>query len=367
MKIVLTGGGSGGHIMPVVAIIREFKKNDFYDLIYLGPKSNHDYLIKQEGVKVINIFSGKIRRYATVEAILQNIIDIVFFFPLGLIQSIYYLLTIKSVKCVFSKGGYGGFLPSLGAILLNIPLITHESDVVPGKSNAIFASLAKKSFLSFPKENLKSNEEIIGNPVRQELFETNYNEAVKELSLEGIKPVIFIFGGSLGSQRINNLIIPNLDKLLLDYEIIHMCGSSNCQKITQTCSNKLPPDFCKRYHVLGFLDEKKLSAAFEVCDVIVARAGAGSIFEIAKAKKPSILIPLKESAQNHQLQNARVYEKIGGCYVLEEDSMEFKNLADLIKKIIDSPELSQRMSDNAKIFAKDFAQKRIVRYLLDFS
>lgn len=365
MKIILTGGGSGGHLMPIIATIRELKRLGKNDLVYIGPKSNYDYLFQQEGVEMIKIFSGKLRRYFTFEAILQNLIDIFIFFPLGFVQSLYYLNNIKDIKCIFSKGGHGAFLPSLAAIFLNIPLILHESDAVIGKSNSIFASFAKKVFLSFPKDSLQPNEEIIGNPVREELFSMDVTKAKELLNIKTSKPVIFIFGGSLGSQRINNLILPNLNDLLTRFEIIHMCGSLNCQKISSSCQSKIKPDLCQSYHIFGFLDEKHLAAAFATSDIIIARAGAGSIFEIAHANKPGILIPLKESAQNHQLFNARAYEKSGSCFVIEEDEISFDKLILIIDKIMATPGLIQRMTENTKTFSSNFAQKRLAKYLLD--
>lgn len=352
MKIFFTGGGSGGHIMPLVTVIREIKKKEpSAELFYIGPKSPYDDFIKKENVKISYIFAGKIRRYFSLNAFLKNILDILFFIPVGFFQSLLVLLKHrKGLKCVFSKGGYGSLGPSIAASLLDIPVLLHESDIAVGLSNRVSSIFAKKIFLSFPPINKKQNQIVTGNPIRQELFNITKEEGIKELNLKGDKPIIFIAGGSQGSVRINNAVLESKEELTKEYEVVHMCGKDNYDSI-QAKHKKI-----EYYHLFGFLDERQYAAALVAADLVVSRAGAGSIFEIAASATPSILIPITESAQNHQYLNAKAYEKTGGCIVLEEKYLDKEKLIHLSKFILGNAQKIEEMrAGTQKLKAKDSA------------
>ncbi|MFA5080688.1 MAG: undecaprenyldiphospho-muramoylpentapeptide beta-N-acetylglucosaminyltransferase [Candidatus Paceibacterota bacterium] len=361
MKIVLTGGGTGGHIFPLVSISREIKniKNDS-EIFYIGPQ---DLFTKNafhhENISIKTIFSGKIRRYFSIASIFQNIIDIFFKIPIGFLQSIIYLSKIKP-NLIFSKGGYGGVPVIFAGNLLKIPIFLHESDSIAGFANKITGKFAKKIFVSFPIEYIKNlpKEKLIytGSPIRKGLLSGNPMSAQKIFRLSGKKPVLLILGGSQGSKRINTIIIENLDYLLENFEIIHQTGRIDYKRIAKYKNDN--------YHIYDFLSEEAIGHALSCADCIISRSGSSSIAEISASGKPSILIPLPESAQNHQVYNAYIYEKSKACIVIEERDFTKEKLVDSLDKIMDSKKRKD-FCKAAKDFAKQDADKIISKKILE--
>jgi len=369
MKIVFTGGGTGGHIYPIVAIIRELKRKygDIY-LSYIGPKDNFcRVVLAREHVKVRNIVSGKIRRYFDPLAVIQNVIDAVVKVPLGVIQSFFWLFLINP-DLVFSKGGYGSFPVTISAWILGIPVFLQESDVVPGLASKKNIKYATGIFVSFAKtENLPARKMIVtGNPVRQEIINGSKQDAIKDLGLKGDRPIILVIGGSQGAQRINDKILDALSELLKNYEIIHITGPRNIDQITKESKITVGADLLGYYHPLGFADERILTNIYAAADLIVSRAGSSGIFEIAAIKKPSILIPLPESAQNHQVKNAYAYAQTGAALVMEENNFTSHLFLEKISEILGSPETLAAMAEAASQFARPNAAKAIADFVVNY-
>lgn len=367
MKILFTGGGTGGHVMPLIAIIRELRRmssQDSLDLFYIGPKDEFaEILLRQEDVKINTIPGGKFRRYFS----LQTIIDFVWKIPLDFIKSFYLILKIKPAL-VFSKGGSGSVAVCYVAKFFKIPVFIHESDVVPGLSNRIASKWARKIFISFPKTEFFDLEKVIltGNPIRTELLEGQTQMAKDLFNISMEKPVILFWGASQGSEFINDFVLDILPELLKNFEIIHITGKSNLKQIEAESEIVVARDLEKYYHVLGFLGEQELKTVYSVVDFFVSRSGASSIFEIAAIGKPSILVPLPSSAGNHQAKNAYSYADTGAGIVMEQSNLTPNFFLDKINFLFSHPNLLEDMKTSALRFSKPLAAKAIAREIIEF-
>ncbi|MBZ1345250.1 MAG: UDP-N-acetylglucosamine--N-acetylmuramyl-(pentapeptide) pyrophosphoryl-undecaprenol N-acetylglucosamine transferase [Candidatus Nealsonbacteria bacterium] len=381
MKILFTGGGTAGHILPIIAIVREIKKvqesrgktlgKKEIRFFYLGPKDEFGKtLLFQEGIKVKEILAGKIRRYFSLSGFFKNIIDILFKIPIGFFQSFFYIFFLAP-DLIFSKGGYGSYPVVLAGRVLSVPIFLHESDSIPGLSNRSLSKFALEIFVSFPVEEMKyfPRQKMIsvGNPIRQEILEGKKEEAQKLFNLTMEKPIILILGGSQGAQRINDRILEVLPELLENFEILHQVGKRNYDQIKSEVKLILGEGLKKYYHFFPFLNEEQLKSAFAACDIIVSRAGSGVIFEIAALGKPAFLIPLAESSQGHQIKNAYLYAQTGACSVLEEANFTPRFFLEKLKYLISQQPLElEKMKKAAKEFAKPKAGRMIAEYIIEY-
>jgi UDP-N-acetylglucosamine--N-acetylmuramyl-(pentapeptide) pyrophosphoryl-undecaprenol N-acetylglucosamine transferase len=374
MRIVFTGGGSGGHVTPLIAIIREIREiypDDDLEFFYLGPKDDFgERFLSQEGVKVKSIKAGKIRRYWNPKSTLQNIIDLFIRVPIGFLQSFFWIF-ILSPDVVFSKGGYGSIPVVLAAFLLRSSIFLHESDTVPGLANRIASRCALEIFVSFPPEKTEyfPQEKMIcaGNPIRKRLITGSRDRAKEVFNITGEKPVIFIQGGSQGAQRINDMLFLILPELLGDFELIHQCGENNFEDAQAESKVIIGKGLEKYYHLAPFLNEEEMSHAYQAADIIVSRAGSSSIFEIAAVGKPSVLIPLSQSAQDHQVKNAYAYSSYGGAIVFEEIAGSTPHFfLERLRYLINRPWQLLEMSNKALEFARPHAGSIIAGYLVSY-
>ncbi|MGB9743232.1 MAG: undecaprenyldiphospho-muramoylpentapeptide beta-N-acetylglucosaminyltransferase [Minisyncoccales bacterium] len=370
MKILFAGGGSGGHIMPIIAIVREFKKlyqGTDIKFYFIGPKDDFsNELLTREGIIVRNIFAGKIRRYINWQSVLQNIIDILIKIPLGFIESFFYIFYL-SPDLIFSKGGFGSIPPVLAGKILLVPIFFHESDVIPGLANKFLSRSALEIFTSFRETEYYFPIKkilITGNPIRKELLGGSKQEAKQLLNLTLAKPVLLILGGSQGAQRINDRILEILPQLLENFEIIHQCGKNNYDSVKSEAKIIINEEMAKFYHLYPFLEEEELKQAYAAADLIVSRAGSGTIFEIAAVNKPAILIPLPEAAQNHQVKNAYAYQASRAAIVIEENNFIGHFFLKKLKDLFDEPDQLKKMAEKAKEFARPEAGRVIASYLL---
>ncbi|MFH1656304.1 MAG: undecaprenyldiphospho-muramoylpentapeptide beta-N-acetylglucosaminyltransferase [Candidatus Nealsonbacteria bacterium] len=369
MKIVFTGGGTAGHIMPIIAIIREIKKahseKDIH-FFYVGPKDKFaESLFIKEGVIIKTILAGKLRRYFS----FQNVIDIFFKFPIGIIQSFFHIFVI-SPDVVFSKGGYGSLPVVISSWLLLTPIFMHESDASPGLANKIGSRFSLEIFTAFPAEKTEyfpaKKMIFVGNPVREEIIENSSEQAKQVFKLTGEKPVILILGGSQGAKIINDRILLVLSDLLDSFEVIHQTGKANFEQVKREAEVVVHKNLEKYYHLFPFLNEKEITYAYQISDIIISRAGAGSIFEIALVGKPSILVPLSGSAQNHQIKNAYIYAENKACIVMEEDNFTPHFLLERLKFLFSNKEKLEEMSKKAKEFSKPNSARIIANYVVAY-
>lgn len=327
-RILLVGGGSGGHVFPLLAVAESLQKLAVQqgrpvELILLGEGKFFEEAARKSGLKYKKFITGKMRRYFS----LANIIDI----PktlIGLIQSFWHLFWLMP-DAVFTKGGYASVLPAIAAKFFFIPLYIHDSDAVPGSANRLFGRWAKKAFVSFEMARQYfpvGRTEFTGNPIRTEILKGDRNQALQFFKLADQFPTILVLGGSQGAQKINDIIIQSASKLTQKFQIIHQTGDLNyaiVQKQIGQLGNpvsKLETGFPSNYHAYPFLDSTSLPLAYAVADVVISRAGANLLSEISALGKPAIVIPIKKSISNHQYYNAVEFSKYGGI-IIEEDNL----------------------------------------------
>ena len=368
MKILLTGGGTGGHFYPLMAVakalnaVADQEKIANLELVYMAEHPYDRNILLQNGIKFKKIYSGKIRRYFS----FLNVIDAAKLIP-GVLKSIFGMY-LDFPDVVFSKGGYESFPPVLAARILGIPIIIHESDAIPGKANVWAGKFAKRIAVSFDGSAEyfpKGNAAVAGNPIRKEFFIREVLGAKEYFKLEDGTPTIFIFGGSQGAKNINDNVLDILPELLPDYQIIHQCGENNyqeCRGRADLILENLP--FKTRYKLFPSLEFGEMRMAYGAADLAVSRAGSGSIFEIAASGLPSIIIPLDGSAQEHQRKNAYAYAKSGAAAVIEEGNLKPHILKSEIDRLFADKEEMAKMSEAAKQFAKPDAAEKIAREII---
>ena len=278
MRILFTGGGTGGHIFPIIAIKESFP--DGHEFRYIGPNSFAKENLPAD-IKTKFISAGKLHRYFSPMFLIELIKTII-----GIIQSFIYLFAwIPDV--IFSKGGYGSFPVVFAGWIYRIPIVLHDSDAVPGLANKKMAKFAKKIILSFEssKKYFKAKQQnkiiVIGNPIRKELLAGDKNQSRGLLKINSSKPVVLILGGSQGAQKINETVINILPRLLEIAEVIHGCGQENFKSIEKETQKSAD------YHLYPFLNIEQMKHALALADLVINRAGAGSIFEIAACGKTS--------------------------------------------------------------------------------
>jgi UDP-N-acetylglucosamine--N-acetylmuramyl-(pentapeptide) pyrophosphoryl-undecaprenol N-acetylglucosamine transferase len=249
---------------------------------------------------------------------------------------------------------------------LRIPLVIHESDAVPGRVNKFAGHFAKRIGVAFtgaasffPEKKVA----LVGIPIRKRILGGNREIARDNLQMMGDLPIIGIIGGSQGAERLNNATLGVLKELTEHYEIIHQTGAKNFQDVRQEASVILEFGHKELYHPYGFLDEAGMRDFYVVSDLIISR-GSSLIFEIAAWGKPSILVPLYNSAQDHQRKNAYEYAAAGACIVIEEPNLSPHVLFAEIKKVLDNPDLMQKMRAAAQKFSRIDAAELIAREIL---
>lgn len=376
-RVVFTGGGTGGHLYPLLAVLEGIyglaARHKFeFDVWYLGPESPFNKELEAHSIKVWNVISSKYRRYFS----LENFIDLPKFF-IGFLQAIFKLYFLMP-NVVFSKGGPGALPVILAARFYFIPIIIHESDAIPGITNTISARFARKVGISFEtatryfREKDRSKIALVGNPIRGSLLEDAPSQllAKANLLLDPKEKLVLVWGGSQGSTRINEFIFENLAKILPLAQVLHQVGQRNYEEIKLEMNVILKDiDYYmqKRYHFVNYLEFEELKNALAGADLVISRAGSGAIFEIAAMGKPAILIPLPESASDHQKLNAYEYSQTGAAIVIEEANLLSTLFINQLKGLLESPERLQKMSEAAKQFAKPQAAEILAREIIVIS
>lgn len=373
MRILLTGGGSGGHAYPLLAVADALRKsaiqeNVQLELRYLGPLDEWSAVLKDAGVEMSSLISGKIRRYFS----LLNLLDIPKFF-IGIIQS-FFKVFWHMPDAIFSKGGSGAFLVVFAGWFYRIPVLIHESDAAPGLANLVSAPFATRIAVSFENAAHYFNAKkvaVVGNPIRSSLLKIKTDQAVakRELGFDPGRPLIFIEGGSQGSRRINEFTLLALKDLIQAAQILHQTGTSNYADVSKLARTALVAVPLKieaesRYKPVAFLGAEHMALALSAADLVVARSGSGNIFEIAAFGKPSILIPLRESANDHQKANAYAFAKTGAAAVIEEENLLPGIFMGQVKAIFGNASLLLKMSAASAAFGKPGAAEAIADELL---
>lgn len=322
-KIILTGGGTAGHVTPNLALIPKLKERD-WEILYIGSYTGIEKeLIENAGIEYRGISSGKLRRYFD----WKNFTD-----PFKVIKG--YFQSRKIIKefkpdIVFSKGGFVAVPVTMAAAHKKVPVVAHESDMTPGLANKLSAPYASRICCNFPetlKYLPKEKAVLTGTPIREEILTGSREIGLKICGFNGEKPVLLIIGGSLGSVKVNNAVRSVLDKLNEQFDIIHICGKGN---VDESLLNRAG------YVQFEYVD-KELRDLFAASDLLISRAGANAICEILALKKPNLLIPLSQAAsRGDQILNAESFEKQGYSMVLKEEDLNDESLLKAVKKLYD--------------------------------
>jgi len=366
--VVFAGGGSGGHVYPTLAVIEALRKR-FEEIglplrmIRMGPRDGYEVLFGNQGVEDSPVVAGKIRRYASI----MNLIDIPKF-GIGLLQALFKLYAIMP-DVVFSKGGSGAFPVVLAAWFYRIPVVIHESDAQPGMNNITSSRFAKKVFVSFERAAKyfdPGKVEVSGTPVRTELLGERVSRAVarEELGFSGSNPLTLILGGSQGSARINNFILANLKDISGITQVLHQTGVANLVEVQKLSRAALiDGEFKNRYLPVGYFEEN-LKFALIAADLVIARAGSNTVAEIAAFGVPAILIPLAESANDHQRINAYEFAKGGAGIVIEEANLLPGIFLAELKKVLQDEALHTKMTAASAEFFMPGAAEKIAQALI---
>ncbi|MFH1392863.1 MAG: undecaprenyldiphospho-muramoylpentapeptide beta-N-acetylglucosaminyltransferase [Patescibacteria group bacterium] len=374
IKILLTGGGTGGHLFPLVAVSRKLNEicraenSGEPEIYYLGPGLFLESSLEREEMNFHYsiLMTGKWRRYFS----FKNFTDL-FKIAIGIIQALWKMWFIMP-DVIFSKGGYGSIAAVLAGWLYRIPIIIHESDSVPGLANRLLAPFATLLAVSFNEAASYLPEKktyFTGEAVRDSFFEPP--EPEKEhamLHLTTKKPVVLILGGSQGAQKINDIILDILPNLLEAAEVIHQTGDSNYNGVISESGvilRGLTGEQLISYHPVNFLIEPEFVAAMHSADLIISRSGAGTIFEIAASGKAAILVPITDSPGDHNRRNAYVFADSGRGEVIEEANLTPNLLISVIRSILSNPEKKKAMEEKAKKFATPDAARLIAQALLN--
>ncbi len=367
-RIVLVGGGSGGHFYPLMAVAERLndakQAGRSISLYYFGPEPYNETELTQNDITFVRIPAGKRRKYFS----FLNFLD-PFKTLYGLMVAVKKLYFIYP-DAVFSKGGYTSVPVVLAAWLLRIPIIIHESDSKPGSANKLAARFARYIGIAydevaefFPAAKVAQ----VGIPIRKAFMVPDQNP-LGALGVPTDRPLIFITGGSLGSLRINNLIIETLDELLLNFTVLHQTGPTHEEHVRKTATELIADrNLLQHYYAKGTLTGKEMHHALAGASLIISRAGSGSIYEIAHNGKPSIIIPIPEDVSHDQRTNAYAYARTGAGTVIEEGNLTDGLLMAEISRIMTDQALYSSMSEAAKAFAHHDAAEVIGRTLLEIA
>lgn len=367
MKIIFTGGGSGGHFYPIIAIaesiqkISKEKKLLTPEMYFFAPSPYNQGLLYDHKIEYKKVIAGKFRRYFS----LLNFTD--FFKTIwGILGAILDVFDIYP-DVIFSKGGFGSFPTLVAARILRIPVFIHESDSAPGLTNKWAGKFAARVAISYKEASRYFKEEKVaytGQPVLEERLEPITNAAAEFFGFEETVPTVFIMGGSQGAEIINNAVLDTLPDLVKNFQIIHQTGQANFEVMKESAAAILLENQNKdRYKPFGYLNSLEMRMAAGAASLVISRGGS-TIFEIASWQKPSIIIPITNSNENHQVKNAFAYAKAGACSVLQEENLKPHILYAEIKRIIENKEIIDKMKEGAKSFFKPGAADQIAREIL---
>lgn len=358
-KIILTGGGSGGHLIPLLAVANELKSK--FDLVLIGSGDRLERLIfEDQPIRRFKIISGKINRHRSVISFLKNIINIIKFL-FGFIQAFFILIFLRP-KVIFSKGGYVALPVVFAGHLLKIKIVIHESDLKLGLTNQLSLYAADTICVSFPPE-------LFNLPIKKILFTGHIlGEKIKNIDSDGVKtvraglqlnpekPTLLVTGGSQGSLSINKAVAKSLSKIANIANIIHLSGERDFSWLRENATKQAVVD---NYNLIAY--STKMIELISISDLILTRAGSNTLAELAALKKPAVIIPYPYASGGHQDENARYFEKSGGGVVLFEkdlsDNRFLSTISDLLTdmeklKIIGEKAYKANSFDGAKIVSE---------------
>ncbi len=365
MRIAFVGGGSGGHFYPLIATAEALRVTaEPMELFYIGPHPFDFPELARNDIKYLYCPAGKLRRYFS----LQNGLDI-FRTCFGFFVALYQLF-VWYPDVIFSKGGYTSVPVLFAAWFYRIPVVIHESDSKPGRANMLARKFARYIGIAYAEVARffpAGKTALVGIPIRQVLTTIN-PDPFTTLGISRDLPLIYVTGGSLGANRINNLILRSLPKLLPHYQVFHQTGVA-FEAITIQTAQALIADqnLLSRYYVRGSVDATTVGALLDAAAVVISRAGSTTLFEIALHGKPAIIIPIPEEVSHDQRTNAYAYARTGAASVLEEGNLTDNLLVAEIQSIISDTQKYQTMQAAAYAFAKPGAAAAVASALISIS
>ncbi len=366
MKAIVTGGGTGGHIYPALAVLRALQAKG-WEILYLGSKAGLEgEIIPSEGIDYKEVNVAPLPRKISFKLLSSTLKTTAGFFQaLRIIKS--YLPDL-----VLGTGGFVAGPVVLAATFLKIPTIIHEQNVYPGFTNKLLARRVDAIALNFADAkqyfpgNIKAVYSVTGNPIREVIINTNKSKGLKKLSLEPNKKTLLVFGGSQGSMSINLAMVDLYHHYKDDssIQIIHITGKKNYQMVlAEIRKSGIDIEHYDNYQIMSYLSH--MEYAYAVADLIVYRAGATGIAEITAKGLPAILVPYPHAAENHQEYNARNLEKHGAAEVILDKELSGKILINQVESIFSDEEKIITMSRNSKKLGNPEAVKNIVRFIED--
>lgn len=359
MKICYTGGGTGGHIIPAIAVAQELRselacRDIACDEFWIGTRKEQEQeLVRDAGIRMYGIPSGKLRRYLS----LRNLTDV--FRIVGGIVCSYRILRKERPDVLFSKGGFASVPPVFAAHLLGIPSVTHESDASAGLATRINARFATYVCVSFKEaagrllERYPGKIVVTGNPVRKEFVQADPTTGQKALGLGPHEPFVLILGGSQGALQINELVWNNLDALCRKAYILHQSGEKTWKPVDH-----------ERYRCVPYIG-KELPGLIAAATVVVSRAGAGSLAELAAMRKPMLLVPLGSNAsRGDQILNAKRFEREGAAEVLYAEDATPEVFLERLTMLLDHADHRNELGEACRGLADIYAARRIVQTIL---
>ena len=371
MRILFTGGGTGGHFYPILSIAEELnrlvkeKRLLELELFYMSPTPYNEGALYEAGITYKKNSAGKLRRAGGVLGLVNNFFDL-FRTGWGVLVSIFQVYSIYP-DVVFGKGGYAAFPALLAARILHIPVVIHESDTVPGRVNLWAGKFAHRIALSyreaakyFPAEKTA----YTGQPVRRDVAMPIIEGAREFLKIEEGIPVVLVLGGSQGAQKLNEAVVEGSKKLVEKYAVIHQTGAKHFGEVKATADAILFDSVhADRYKPFDYLNTLALRMAAGVATIVVSRAGS-TIFEIASWKTPAIIVPINERVSRDQSSNAFAYARAGGCEVVEEKNLTPNILVSEIDRLTSDAETRTKMQQAAATFYKPDAARLIAEEVL---
>ncbi len=372
MKIVLTGGGSGGHFYPLISVAEAIEDICAErvliepELIYMGPVPFDAEALFEHDIAYKPSSAGRIRSYNT----FLNIFSI-FSIIRGVIQTLIQLFDLYP-DVIFSTGGFAAFPTLLAARLLRIPVIIYDADASPGRVSlwsskfARWVAVAHADAASKFSKNVQSRVARVGHPIRKEIAGTAKEGGYEFLKLDPTVPTILVMGGSQGAQAINETVLDALAELVQSYNIIHQTGSANLDEAQKISSVVLKDSrYENRYRAFGLLNTLAMRMAAGIATIVVARAGSGTIFEVASWGIPAVLVPIPEDISHDQTENAFSYARSGAAVVIEQHNLAPHVLISEINRLVGDAAQRTKMSEAAHAYARPDAARKIATILLE--
>lgn len=374
MRIVLTGGGTGGHFYPLIAVAEAIedltaeKKLLEPDLFYIGPEPFDRTALLEHEIAYEAGTAGRMRRYRSI----LNVLD-AFKTGWGILSATLQLYRLYP-DVVFSTGGYAAFPTLYAARLLRIPVVIYDADAKPGRVTLWSSKFAKwigiahpDAATQFPRA-YRDKIARVGHPIRREIANVATEGGEQFLKIDPTIPTILILGGSQGAQAINNVVLDALPQLVAKYNVIHQTGAANLDevvKVSRLVLHGMTHD--DRYHPYGLLNAFALRLAGGSANIVLSRAGSGTIFELASWGAPSILVPIPVDVSHDQTENAFSYARAGAAVVIEQHNLAPHLLLAEIERLLADPAKLQTMREAAKQFARPDAAHKIATILLETS